>query len=84
MTVHLKALAVLSADIFVDKPARVSRFMDSLQTCHVSGQNPKRLKLSKIVVQDVLRYHKKVVKDGLRQLSRIGLVSTALFYSELG
>ena len=24
-------------DTFLDKPARVSRFMDSLQTCHVSG-----------------------------------------------
>ena len=31
-------LAGLSAEIFVDKPARVSRFMDNLQTCHVSGR----------------------------------------------
>ena len=35
--VHLLRLAGLSARIFLDKPARVSRFMDNLQTCRISG-----------------------------------------------
>ena len=35
MTIHLQRLAGLSAEIFADKPVRVSRFIDTLQTCHM-------------------------------------------------
>ena len=37
LTINLLMVAGLSAEIFVDKLARVSRFMDNLQTYHVWG-----------------------------------------------
>ena len=34
-------VAGLSAEIYVDKPARVSRFMDTLQTCVIADKEVK-------------------------------------------
>ena len=41
MTVHLLMVAGLSAEIYADKPARVSRFMDTLQTCGTADKGLK-------------------------------------------
>ena len=41
LTVHLQKVAGLFQEIFGDKTARVSWFMDSLQICRIPGSNPK-------------------------------------------
>ena len=41
MTVHLMMVAGLSAEIYADKPAKVSRFMDNLQTCGIADKELK-------------------------------------------